>query len=97
MAPRNPRTRLATHDVANQPPPLEDVNLFSSDEILRSAVQWSGAGSHMARLTKFGAQVGSAETQAWAAQANRVAPSLSRTTATAAASMKSSFIPPITA
>lgn len=74
MAPRNPRTHLATHDVSNQPPPLEDVNLFTADEILRSAVQWSGAGSHTERLTKFGAQVGSAETQAWAVQANRTPP-----------------------
>lgn len=74
MAHRNPRTHLATHEVANQPPPLEDVNLYAADEILRSACAWSGAATHAARLEKFGAQVGSAEAQHWAVQANRVTP-----------------------
>lgn len=74
MAPRNPRTRLATHEVSNQPPPLEDVNLYSADAILTSACAWSGAASEAARLTKFGARVGSAQAQAWAAQANRTPP-----------------------
>lgn len=74
MAPRNPRTHLATHDVANQPPPLEDVNLFAADEILRLAVKWAGAAQHDERLTQFGARVGSVEAQAWAVQANRTPP-----------------------
>lgn len=74
MAPRNPRAQLATHDVANQPPPLEDLNLYAADEILRSACAWSGASAHEARLTTFGARVGSAEAQAWSALANRVTP-----------------------
>ncbi len=75
MAYRNPRTRLATHEVTNQSRPLEDVNLFASDEILLSACRWSGAQTHADRLTRFGARVGSAETQAWCAQANRTIPS----------------------
>jgi putative acyl-CoA dehydrogenase len=74
MAHRNPRTRLATHEVSNQPPPLEDVNLYVSDEILKSACAWSGAAEHGKRLGGFGARVGSAEAQAWSAQANRVPP-----------------------
>jgi putative acyl-CoA dehydrogenase len=74
MSYRNPRTRLATHEVANQPAPLEDVNLYAADEILTSACAWSGAAIHFERLAAFGARVGSAETQAWAAQANRAAP-----------------------
>jgi putative acyl-CoA dehydrogenase len=74
MAYRNPRTHLATHEVANQSEPLEDVNLFTSDAIVRSACAWSGAAAHNARLAAFGARVGSAEAQAWAVQANRVTP-----------------------
>ncbi len=38
------------------------------------ACAWAGATSHAARLVAFGAQVGAAETQALAVQANRVAP-----------------------
>ncbi len=74
MAHRNPRTHLATHDVSNQPPPLEDVNLYAADEILRSACAWSGAAAHSERLNAFGARVGGAEAQAWSVQANRVPP-----------------------
>ena len=71
---RNPRTRLATHEVTNQPAPLEDVNLFTGDEILKSACAWSGAGIHADRLAGFGERIGAAETQALGVQANRVVP-----------------------
>ncbi len=74
MAPRNPRAQLATHDVTNQPGPLEDVNLFSADLMLTSACAWAGAKIHAERLRRFGARVGSAEVQAWGAQANRYPP-----------------------
>jgi putative acyl-CoA dehydrogenase len=74
MAHRNPRTHLATHEVANQPPPLEDVNLYTADEILTAACAWSGAIAESDRLTQFGARVGNAEAQAWAVQANRSPP-----------------------
>lgn len=74
MAPRNPRARLATHEITNQPLPLEDVNLFAADEILKSACAWSGAIAHSERLNTFGARVGSAEAQDWSVQANRVPP-----------------------
>jgi len=74
MAHRNPRTHLATHEVTNQPPPLEDVNLYTADEILTSACAWSGAEAEAARLAAFGAKVGSAEAQRWAVEANRTPP-----------------------
>ena len=74
MAPRNPRTRLSSHEVTNQAGPLEDVNLFSADVMLTSACGWAGAMGHAERLTGFGARVGSAEVQGWAAQANRNPP-----------------------
>jgi putative acyl-CoA dehydrogenase len=74
MPHRNPRSQLATHEVTNQSRPLEDVNLFASDEILKSACAWSGAGVHEKRLSEFGARVGSAETQSLCVQANRTTP-----------------------
>jgi hypothetical protein len=74
MAYLHPRTQLATHEVTNQVEPLEDVNLFSADAMLKSACDWSGAGTYAHRLSDFGARVGAAETQRWAAQADRVVP-----------------------
>lgn len=74
MPNRNPRSHLATHEVTNQAAALEDVNLFASDAILMFACDWSGANAHRERLAAFGARVGAAETQAWAAQANRAPP-----------------------
>ena len=71
---RSPRTHLATHDVTNQAPPLEDVNLFTGDAILTSACAWAGADVYEERLAAFGARVGAAETQALAVQANRTVP-----------------------
>jgi putative acyl-CoA dehydrogenase len=76
MAPLNPRTHLATHEVTNQPPPFEDVNLYASDRVLKDAVAREGAGSHEAALSAFGARVGSAEAIGWAFDANRNAPEL---------------------
>jgi putative acyl-CoA dehydrogenase len=74
MAYRNPRAHLATHEVTNQPGSLEDVDLFTADAMLTAACGWSGAGAHRDRLAKFGVRVGSAEVQAWSAQANRAPP-----------------------
>jgi len=52
---------FATHEVFNQSPPFEDVNLFTSDRALVEAVNREG-GSHAAkRLTAFGGVCGSAE------------------------------------
>ena len=34
----------ATHEVENQPPPFEDVNLFASDRGLEEATTREGAG-----------------------------------------------------
>jgi putative acyl-CoA dehydrogenase len=74
MSHLHPRTQLATHAVTNQAEPLEDVNLFSADAILQSACDWSEAGVYGDRLCEFGGRVGAAETQRWAAEANRVTP-----------------------
>ena len=76
MSALRPRSRLETHDVSNQPPSLEDVNLFTSDAALQAAVAATGGELHAARLSAFGARVGSAATAEWALQANENPPRL---------------------
>src|SRR5690349_19169566 len=51
---------FATHEVFNQSPPLEDLNLFSSDRALVEAVDREGAPHAAPRLAAFGAVCGSA-------------------------------------
>ncbi|MCH8883699.1 MAG: recombinase family protein [SAR324 cluster bacterium] len=43
MTARNPVIALATHEVTNQPPPLEDYNLFDHDAPLKEALRREGA------------------------------------------------------
>lgn len=52
---------FSTHEVFNQPPPLEDVNLFTSDAALQDAVAREGAQAAVEQLEAFGAVTGSAE------------------------------------
>jgi len=52
---------FTTHEVLNQPPPLEDVNLFASDSALKEAVLREGAGGAIDELSAFGGITGSAE------------------------------------
>jgi putative acyl-CoA dehydrogenase len=52
---------FATHEVFNQSPPFEDVNLFSADQALVEAVAREGGGHAAKRLTAFGAVCGSAD------------------------------------
>src|SRR4051794_37541950 len=54
-------TPFATHEVFNQSPPLQDVNLFTSDRALIEAVNREGGVPAVRRLTAFGAVCGSAE------------------------------------
>jgi putative acyl-CoA dehydrogenase len=65
-----------THDVANQPPPLEDVNLYAIDACLREAVVREGAGAASGALEDFGAKLGARETLRLAVEANANAPIL---------------------
>jgi putative acyl-CoA dehydrogenase len=76
MSSFRPVADLDTHEVTNQPPPLEDVNLFSGDRALFDAVRRAGGQQHEARLTALGARCGSAEVIDWGVQANRVPPVL---------------------
>jgi putative acyl-CoA dehydrogenase len=67
---------FATHEVFNQSPPLEDVNLFSSDRALMEAVEREGAAHAKRPLTAFGAVCGSAEAFQRARLANENPPRL---------------------
>ena len=71
-----PRTELETHSVTNQPPPFEDINLFTSDLALQHALGHAGGAMHAERLSAFGARTGSAEVAEWAMQANKNVPQL---------------------
>jgi putative acyl-CoA dehydrogenase len=65
-----------THSVANQPPPLADYDLFSTDTALMSAVAAEGAGWAADDLKAFGGRLGAAETLALGDLANRNGPIL---------------------
>ena len=92
MSERRPRTQLETHEVSNQPPPFEEINLFASDAALRDAVSAGGAAMHADRLSAFGGRAGSAEVAEWAMQANRNAPQLKTFDRYGGESTRSSFI-----
>ncbi|MEM9026988.1 MAG: isovaleryl-CoA dehydrogenase [Pseudomonadota bacterium] len=49
-----------THDIVNQSPPFENVNLFATDRALQEAVAREGAEWAADALTAFGESVGSA-------------------------------------
>src|SRR5882757_10479841 len=51
---------FSTHDVLNQSPPFEDVDLYAFDRPLADAVAANGGGSAQAELLQFGKQWGSA-------------------------------------
>lgn len=78
MAPCRPIGTLDTHEVTNQPPPFEDVDLFASDQALTSAMARAGGARHAQRLSGFGQRAGSAEVIEWGREANRALPVLER-------------------
>ena len=65
-----------THEVFNQAPPFENVNLFSCDPALMEAVEREGAGWAADGLRELGARLGSAGTLDLARQANVNGPRL---------------------
>ena len=64
-----------THEVSNQPPPLEGYNLFSEDRALSEALVREGGGFAEERVRRFGEAVGG-EPVRWGEQANRNVPVL---------------------
>ena len=67
---------FATHEVLNQPPELDGINLFASDAALKDAVLREGGGWGEARLMTFGDWLGQRGTQHLGDQANRHEPQL---------------------
>ena len=60
----------------NQPPPLVNYNLFTTDRALCAAVAREGAGWACAELEEFGRIVGTAELIEWGRLANEYPPVL---------------------
>jgi putative acyl-CoA dehydrogenase len=67
---------FVTHQVENQSPRRENVNVFASDPALREAVEREGAAAATEWLSARGADIGSAEMIALADAANRTPPVL---------------------
>jgi putative acyl-CoA dehydrogenase len=65
-----------THEIFNQSPPYEDVDLFSTDAPLMDAVKANGAAAEIAALSAFGRQWGAAEMFALGRRANENPPKL---------------------
>jgi putative acyl-CoA dehydrogenase len=76
MASAAPLTRLATHEVFNQPPDFVGRNLFAVDPALREAVLREAGTDAAIPLLALGEVVGQDETRDLADQANRNAPDL---------------------
>src|SRR5262244_3589204 len=64
-----------THEVLNQPPPLEHYDLFSTDRVLVEALEREGAGWARERARRLGAEAGS-EALVWGRLANANPPIL---------------------
>ncbi|HEY5210666.1 MAG TPA: isovaleryl-CoA dehydrogenase [Stellaceae bacterium] len=71
-----PPEPFATPRPRNQPPPLQDYNLYRADTALQEAVGEGGADWADAELADFGRMLGRAETIEWGALANRNPPIL---------------------
>jgi putative acyl-CoA dehydrogenase len=67
---------FATHEVLNQSPPFEDIDLFTLDRPLVEAVAANGGASAQTELSDFGRHWGSAEMAARARLANENTPKL---------------------
>lgn len=66
----------ATHEVLNQPTPLEDINLFQANQALRDALKFNAPALDTASLSALGARAGSADMQRHARLANVHTPEL---------------------
>ncbi|MBC7379266.1 MAG: isovaleryl-CoA dehydrogenase [Burkholderiaceae bacterium] len=69
-------TAQQTHEVFNQPEPLVNYNLFTSNRAMRDAMQFNAPGLDLAELADFGALLGTADMQAHARLANVHTPQL---------------------
>ncbi len=76
QAPREGTAAWKTHTVANQAPPLEGVDVFSSNVPLVEGVEREGAGWVRERASALGRFVGGEPQQLWGRQANENKPVL---------------------
>src|SRR5882757_7184272 len=70
------QARHDTHDIFNQSPPFENIDLFMCDRPLRDAVAANGAGAEAAALAEFGRRWGTAAMFEAARVANENTPKL---------------------
>src|SRR2546422_11645670 len=66
---------MATHDVLNQPPPLQGYNLFGEDRALAEGLRREGGGGAEERALRLG-RIAGGEPIAWGIQANAHPPVL---------------------
>ena len=69
---------FVTHEVDNQSPPFQDLNLFLTDAALQEAVKREGAAARHEELAAFGAAAGSAKVFELGRLANENPPKLRR-------------------
>jgi putative acyl-CoA dehydrogenase len=67
---------VATHEVLNQPPPLADYDVYSTDAALVDAVRREGAAWAEEELVELGTRAGTPEAIEWGFQANANPPVL---------------------
>jgi putative acyl-CoA dehydrogenase len=65
-----------THEVINQPAPLEGYNLFTTNRALRDALAFNGGAAHAGFLREMGARLGSVEMLEAGTLANQFPPRL---------------------
>jgi len=70
-----PQTLAETHEVFNQPPPLQGHNLFAGDAALKEGVAREGAAWAADDLTRYGEICGRPEVIEWGFLANEYKPS----------------------
>ncbi|MDT7525071.1 isovaleryl-CoA dehydrogenase [Pseudidiomarina sp. GXY010] len=75
-AERDPTYLSSTHQVENQPPALEDYNLYAEDSALQEAVNREGGAWAQQDLARFGAECGLPERIALGFHANANKPQL---------------------
>ena len=68
------RSASNTHEVFNQPPPLEDYNPFDADRPLAEALRREGAEWAEDRTRELAAICGSRQTILWGFEANEKKP-----------------------
>ncbi len=66
---------LSTHEVTNQPPPLQGHDV-AADAALLEGLEREGAGWHAEDLHRLGRRAGTAESQRWGVEANSQEPVL---------------------